>query len=619
MERRLAAILATDVVGYSSLMEIDEEGTLAALKAYREELIDPAIAERNGRIVKLMGDGSLVEFASVVDAVNCAVAIQISLAERNDGLDNDQKIELRIGVHLGDVIVEGDDIYGDGVNIAARLEGLAEPGGICLSRAARDQVRDRLDVELEDLGEISVKNIARPVRVFRIATGAPGVVKARRLRPSRLRLHAAIAVLALLLVAGGATWWIKPWDRLSGSPTAGVAPIGRLAKPVIAVLPFENLSKDPGEDYFSEGLSEDIINALGQYRGLAVIAYNAALPYRGGSMNLQEISDALGVRYLVEGTVRRTGEKIRISTRLTDAQQGILLWSERFDNESKDVFAIQDAITRRVAGTLISNLTRIEQQRALAKSTENLGAYDLVLRGRAKLRRATRRANRSARQMFERAIEIDSKYAAAYAWLGRAHYQTATDGWTEFPGQSLERAETYAQQASILDPRAVEAWRTLARIHSLKFQIERALAEIDQAISINPSDAEALADRGTILLYSGRLEEAIAAYEPAFVFDPNLRADYVFARGLGYYLLRRHMDAIKVLERGVARYPDYVFIRVALVAAYGQLGQIADARRNADEVRRILPIFDPRLFGTRFRDSALQEYLAEGLKKGGLL
>ena len=619
MERRLAAILATDVVGYSSLMEIDEEGTLAALKAYREELIDPAIAERNGRIVKLMGDGSLVEFASVVDAVNCAVAIQISLAERNDGLDNDQKIELRIGVHLGDVIVEGDDIYGDGVNIAARLEGLAEPGGICLSRAARDQVRDRLDVELEDLGEISVKNIARPVRVFRIATGAPGVVKARRLRSSRLRLHAAIAVLALLLVAGGATWWIKPWDRLSGSPAPDVAPIGRLAKPAIAVMPFKNLSNDPAEDYFSDGLTEDIINSLGRYRGLAVMAYNAGLQYRDGATKPQEIGRALGVRYLVDGTVRRTGDKIRFSTKLIDAQQGILLWSERFDTESKDLFAIQDAITFRVAGTLISNLTRIEQERSLAKPTENLVAYDHVLRGRAEIRSATRPANRRATQMFERAIELDPDYAAAYAWLGRTHYQAAANGWTEFPGQSLERAETYAQQASTLDPRSVEALRTLARIHSMKFQIERALAEIDQAISINPSDAEALADRGTILLYSGRLEEAIAAYEPAFVFDPNLRADYVFARGLGYYLLRRHMDAIKVLERGVARYPDYVFIRVALVAAYGQLGQIADARRNADEVRRILPIFDPRLFGTRFRDSALQEYLAEGLKKGGLL
>jgi TolB-like protein len=417
--------------------------------------------------------------------------------------------------------------------------------------------------------------------------------------------------MALGLVAGAAAWWIGPWDRKSGPPTADVTLIDHLGKPAIAVLPFENLSKDPAEDYFSEGLSEDIINALGQYRGLAVIAYNAALPYRGGSVNLQEIGDALGVRYLVEGTVRRTGRKIRISTRLTDAQQGVLLWSERFDNESEDVFAIQDAITRRVAGTLISNLTRIEQHRSLAKSTENLGAYDLVLRGRAQLRRATRRANRSARQMFERAIELDSNYAAAYAWLGRAHYQAATDGWTEFPTQALERAEFYAQRASTLDPRAVEALRTLARIHSLKFQTERALAEIDQALAINPSDAEALADRGIILVWSGRPQDAIAAFKLAFVFDPNLRGDAVFSYGLAYYLMRRHKDAIRVLERGVARYPDFFFIRVGLVAAYSQLGQIADAHRNADEVRRLFPIFDPRTFGTRLHDSALREYLSE--------
>ena len=331
-------------------------------------------------------------------------------------------------------------------------------------------------------------------------------------------------------------------------------------KPSIAVLPFSNLSGDPTQDYFSDGLTEDIINALGRYQDLAVMAYNASLPFRSKTTNPHEIRRALGVRYLVKGTVRRTGEKVRISTRLTDAQKGTLLWSERFDNENKDILAIQDAIAHRVAGTLISNLTRVEQVRALSISTTNMGAYDLVLRGRAELRRATRSANRHARQSFERATELDSDYAAAYAWLGRAHYQQATDGWTEFPAQSLKLAESFAQKALTLDPRSVDAIRTLARIHAIQFQLERALAEIDQAISINPSHAEALGDRGVILLWSGQPEKAIAAFEPAFVFDPNLRGDYVFSYGLSYYSLHRHKEAIKILENGASLYPNYVFV-----------------------------------------------------------
>jgi adenylate cyclase len=619
MERRLTAILAADVVGYSRLIRADEEGTLAAFNALRAELIDPKIADHHGRVFKLMGDGMLAEFASVVDAVRAAAEVQQAVAIRNADIPQEKRIEFRVGINLGDIVIDGDDIHGDGVNVAARLEGLAEPGGIYVSAAVYDQVRDRIDFPFEDLGEQNLKNIDRPVRVFRIATGTVGVVEARRLHPSRRRLQVAITVLALLLVAGGAAWSIKPWDPVPVPPDHDVSPFDRLGKPSIAVLPFNNLSSDPAEDYFSDGLTEDIINSLGRYQGLAVMAFNAGLQYRGGATKSQEIGLVLGVRYLVEGSVQRTGDKIRFSTRLTDAQRGLLLWSERFDTENKDIFAIQDAITLRVAGTLISNLTRIEQERSLAKPTENLGAYDHVLRGRAELRSATRRTNRRAIQTFERAIELDPDYAAAYAWLGRAHYQAASNGWTEFPEQSLERAEFFAQQASNLDPRAVEALRTLARIHSLKFQIKRALAEIDQAISINPSDAEALGDRGTILVWSGRLEEAIEVYKPAFVFDPNLRGEHVFSHGLAYYLLRRHEDAIRVLERGVARYPDYIFIRVVLVAAYGQLGQIVEARRNAEEVRRIFPIFDPGTFGARLRDPALQEYLAEGLKKGGLL
>jgi adenylate cyclase len=618
LQRRLSAILAADVVGYSRLMGEDEEGTLVALTSHRTELFEPRFADHNGRLVKTTGDGFLVEFSSVVDAVRCALSIQEHMRDRNATIPEDRQIVLRIGINLGDVIVQDDDVYGDGVNVAARLEGLAEPGGICLSRAARDQVRDRLDIELEDLGETTVKNIARPVQIFRVTTGTDSIGKMRAAGPSRWLRRTAITVLAALVVVGSVAWWTKPWDRLTDPPTTDSSAIRPLSRPAIAVIPFRNLSGDPTQDYFSDGLTEDIIHALGRYRDLAVMAYNATLPFRGATTNPKEIRRRLSVRYLVEGTVRRTGEKVRISIKLTDAQKGTLLWSERFDNENKDILSIQDAITRRVAGTLITNLTRVEQRRALSKSTANMGAYDLVLRGRAELRRATRSANRRARRMFERAAEIDSNYAAAYSWLARGHYQVASDGWSEFPSQALEHAQSFAQKALTLDPLSVEALRTLARIHAVRFQVDRALAVIDQAISINPSDAEALGDRGVILVWSDKPKEALAAFEPAFIFDPNLRGDYVFSRGLSYYLLRRHKEAIKILERGASRYPNYVFIRAALVAAYGQLGKVTEAHRNAEEVKRLLPIFDPKVFGSRLQDPALRKYLTEGLKKGGL-
>ncbi len=620
-QRRLAAILAADVAGYSRLVRGDEEGTLSALKAHLAELFEPTIADHRGRIFKTMGDGLLAEFASVVDAVRCALEIQDAMAARNEDVADDRRITFRVAVHLGDVVAEGDDLYGDGVNVASRLEGLVEPGHVCVSASAFELVRDKLSVGFEDLGEQRLKNIDRPLRAYRVLAapdqagrviGPPGsnIVRWRRL--------AAVSAL-VVAVAAGAGAWLRPWAPALDPPSAGrTAPPPFADKPSIAVLPFENLGGDPSQDYFSDGLTEDIVNALGRYPTLAVMAYNAVLPYKRQAVRPAEAGRALGVRYLVQGSVRRAGRRVRVSIRLTDAKKGLLLWSERFDRELDDVFAVQDAITRRVAGTLIVNLTRIEQKRALAKPTGNLDAYDLVLRGRAGLRRASRGGNRQARRMFERAAKLDANYAAAYAWLGRAHYQMATDGWTEFPGESLKRAEELAQKALSIDPRTIEGHRTLSRVHAIQFQLERAITEIDRAVALNPSDAEAHGDRGVILLWAGRLEEAAASLETAFAFDPNLRGDFVLAHGLAYYSLRRHREAISVLERGAARYADYVFIPAALVAAYGQIGRTAEARRNAEKVRRILPIFDPAVFGSRFQNRAHYEYLAEGLRKGGL-
>jgi adenylate cyclase len=619
-ERRLAAILAADVVGYSRLMREDEEGTHAALTAHRAELIEPCVAEHRGRVFKTTGDGLLVEFASVLDAVRAAIAFQKGMLERNADLPEGRRIEFRIGVNLGDIIVQDDDVYGDGVNVAARLEGLADPGGIWISGSAFEQVRDKLSVGFEDLGERQVKNIDRPVHVFRVSVtvvAADNAIGRSRSSPKRWQQPAIVAVVGAAIGAGGAIWWWLPWQPPSVPSSVEPVEAPLADGPTIAVLPFESLG-GAAEDYFSQGITEDVITALGRHRALGVMAYNATLPYKGKAAT-PAVGRALGVRYLLEGSVRRAGERVRVAARLTDADRGMLLWSDQFDEESKDVFAIQDAITSKITGMLIANLTRVEQERSSAKPTESLDAYDLVLRGRERLAQVSRSDNRAARELFERAVELDPNYADAYAWLARGHYQMVANGWTEFPVRDLERIEELAQQALSLDRDTLEAYRILSRSHALQFQLERAISEIDQAVALNPSDAQAHGDRGLILVWASRPEEGVAALETAFAYDPNLRGEYVLTRGIGYYLLRRHDDAIKVLERGATRYPDNAFIAAALVAAYGQLGRTDQAQRNAEKAKRLLPFFDPTTFGSRLPDRAHYEYLAEGLRKGGLL
>lgn len=617
--RKLVAVMCADVVGYSRMIGEDAEGTLTMLASHMSELIEPAIARHHGRIVKTTGDGILAEFASPVAAALAALEIQEGLRSRNAGVPEGNRQWLRIGLTLGDVMVRDGDIFGDAVNVAARLQALADSGGVYASGAVVDQLRGHIGFAWDDVGHKALKNIARPVRTFRLlrAANAPSkILGPLRGRTSGLVLGAA-ALLALVVIVGF-IWLRLPADftRPEGAPPA--SELAPQEKPTVAVLPFANQSGDSANDYFSDGITEDIINALGHFSPLTVMAYNATLPYKGKAAPPAEVGRALGVRYLVEGSVRRAADRVRVSIRLTDAGRGILLWSENFDEQLKDVFTVQDAITRRVAGILASNVTLLEEQRALAKPAGNLDAYDLVLRGRAELRRTTRASNREARQHFERALELDPNYAAAHAGLGLAYYDMVVLGWTEFSDDMLARAEELARRALSIDPESVEAHRLLSRVHNVLLQYAPALLEIDRALALNPSDAESHSQRGSILLWTGRLEEAIAAFETAFLLNPGLSASSALDLGLAYYTAHRHDDAVRFLEREALRHPDFVFIPVVLAAAYAQLGRSADTQRMAETVRRRLPVFDPQTFGSRFQNRAHHDYLIDGLRKAGL-
>jgi TolB-like protein/class 3 adenylate cyclase/cytochrome c-type biogenesis protein CcmH/NrfG len=628
VERRLAAIVATDVVGYSRLIEADEEGTLARLTELRCSVIDPAVARHRGRIVKTTGDGLLIEFASVVEAVRCAAEIRDEVSRRCELEDAERQIRLRIGVNLGDVVVESGDIFGDGVNIAARLEGIAEPNSIYLSQAARDQLEGKLQVGLEDLGERHLKNIARPVRVYRVRDAlAPGA----RLRPTatargRRTLALAAVSAAVLMIGGG--WWL--WSQFGGAgkpPTASVSPpeastsadrLRAKGRTPIAVLPFANLSDDEKQNYFSDGLTEEIITALGRFSSLSVVARNAVMHYKGTARNPQAIAQRLGVRYLVEGSVRRTEKQVRVSVQLSDPVQGRVLWAHQFNSDLSDLFTMQDEITQRIVGVLAVRLTRAEQERVSKKATENLEAYDLVLHGRTQLASAGRRANVDARQMFQRAIELDANYADAYVELGRSYRIAVDQGWTMDPSGTLDRAEAAARKAIELDDHNSRAHGLLARIMVMRRQFELAKTAARRALELNPSDAEGHYALGTVLLYTGEIEAAIEALLTAQAFSPDRDEYSTFHLALAYYVAGRYQDTVEFVEGVIGRGASHSFTYFVLAMAYGQLGKAEDARAAATIARQQNPVFDPDRFGSLLRDPTHRAKVREGLRKAGI-
>ena len=626
-ERRLAAIVQADVVGYSRLIGLDEEGTLARLRRHRAEWIDPKIAEHRGRIVKTMGDGLLLEFPSVVNATRCAVDIQRGMADRNAGLGDDRRIEFRIGVHLGDVVVADGDIYGDGVNIAARLEALAEPGGICLSRAARDQVLDRLDFPLKDLGEIKVKNIARPVQVFKAVLGGRAAPAGRK--PSTRSYRYGTAALIAIVVA------FYSYDVWFGNDLADVEPaaVARMAhalpeKPSVAVLPFDNMSSDKEQDYFADGMVEDLITDLSKVSGLFVISRNSTFTYKGRAVKVREVAEELGVRYVVEGSVRRAGDTLRINVQLIDALSGRHVWADRYDGDMADVFDLQDRITAKIVTALA--VTLVPGKAKIDRGTSNPAAYDAVLRGWNYLRIAPNDAKNYplARARFETALDLDKDYGRAHLSLAAAWWWSTRRGEylvmgvTTYP-QGLAEAKSHLK-AAMKTPTPL-GHRIQSEMYRSAGQFDEAIAEAERAVALDRNNTEGYKALASAQIWAGRLNDAMKSLQTADRLDPeNLRPNWA-CHGVANLLLGNYAEAARYLELSVAARPNLDWTYRYLIAAYGHLGgteKAKEAIQKMNELRiangyRPWTVADVASFSTLKRDKD-KETLLLGLTKAGL-
>jgi adenylate cyclase len=576
--RRLAAILAADVVGYSRLMGADEEGTLERLKALRREYIDPKIALHRGRIVKTTGDGLLVEFASVVDAVRCAAEVQQAAPEWNAGVAVDRRIELRIGINLGDVIADGDDdLYGDGVNIAARIEALADAGGLFVSGTVYDQVRDRLPFAFEDMGDQQVKNIARPIRVYRVLLGDVA---------SKL----------------------------------GV-PLPLSEKPTVAVLPFQNMSGDPEQEYFSDGIAEDIITDLSRSRSLFVIARNSSFTYRGRSVNVRQVARELGVRYVLEGSVRRAGTRVRVVAQLVDAETGNHIWADRYDRAIEDVFAVQDEITVAVVTAIVPVVADAELRRALRKPPESLGAWEVYQRGLWHFGKMTRADNEQARVYFERAIALDGGFAAAYSYLALT-YVTEGGVFSERPiNETAGLAATTARRAVEYDPGDADALSTIAHAAFLTGNHQEARKWASRADACGASSAWVMGIKGTLLVWGGNASEGRNTIRTALRLNPRDPRNRLFGSSIAasYYFEHDYLAAIEAANWAITEYPTYHTPYRWLAASLGQLGKVEEAREALRQAVAVSPTGFDMLVGSRppWFLPEQQEHLLDGLRKAG--
>ena len=584
VERRLAAILAADVAGYSRLMGADEEGTHAALKVYRHEIIDPKIAEHRGRIVRIIGDGLLVEFASVIAAVRWAVEVQRAMGERNAGLPQEKRIEFRMGINAGDIIIDGTDIWGDGVNVAARLETLAEPGGICVSSRVQEDVHGSLEIAFEDIGEQQLKNIVRPVRVYRV--------------------------------------------RLKGATKA--APAQHPHKPSIAILPFNNMSGDPEQEYFADGMVEEITTALSRTRWLFVIARNSSFTYKGRAVDVKQVGREMGVRYVLEGGVRKSADRVRITAQLIDASTGAHLWADRFDGSLEDIFELQDQVTASVVGAIAPRLEQAEVERAKHKPTESLDAYDYFLRGIASLHSWTKESNDEALRLFNKAIELDSDFASAYGMASWCYVRRKGSRWIIDRAQETAETARLARRAAELgwDDAVALAWGGFALAYVVH-DVEVGAALIDRALQLNPNLAEAWHFSGWVRIYLGEPEVAIEHLAHAMRLSPLDPLTFVaqMAIAFAHFFAGRYDDASSWAEKALATSPPGlrerpVYHPALLIAAASNslAGRLEEARNAIARLRQLNPT--PHISNLKNqiplrRPEDLARY-TEGLRKAGL-
>jgi len=581
IERRLTAILAADVAGYSRLMGADEEGTLAGLKAHRRALVDPKITEHRGRIVKTTGDGILVEFASVVDALRCAVDVQRGMVERNADVAQEKRIEFRLGLHQGDIIIDGDDIFGDGVNVAARLEGLAEPGGICMSGRVQEDARGKLDVAFEDAGEQQLKNIERPVRVYRVRLG-------------------------------GAAASPRPALPLPG-------------KPSIAVLPFQNMSGDPEQDYFADGIVEEIITALSRFRQLFVIARNSSFTYKGRAVDVKQVSRELGVRYVLEGGVRRAANRVRITAQLIDAATGAHLWADRFDGGLEDIFDLQDEVTTNVVGAIAPKLEQAEIDRAKRKPTENLDAYDYYLRGMASLYQfSSREAIDKALRFFYRAIELDADFASAYGTAAWCYTMIKSSSWTTDYGRETAETARLARRAVELgkDDAVALSYAGWALAYVVR-DLDAGGAFIDRALALNRNFLAAWHSSGWVRIWLGKPDEAIEHFAHAMRLSPldPLMPEVQAGTAHAHLFAGRYDEACSWAGMALRELPD-LHVALRIVAASNALGgrmeEAKDACMRLQQLSPALSVANLRdSLGPYRRPEDLARY-EEGLRKAGL-
>ena len=575
MERRLSAILAADIAGYSALMAADEARTVRDLKGHQAVVL-PMIGEFAGRIIDTAGDGILAEFPSVVNAVKCALAIQSKMAERNAAIEPERRMQFRVGINIGDVVYDDARIYGDGINVAARLEGIAEAGGICISGKVYEEINGRVDLDYQDIGEQRLKNIARPVRAYRV------------------RLDAVVTAA----------------DPAPALP----------ARPSIAVLPFLNMSGDPEQEFFADGITEDLITDLSKASGLFVIARNSSFAYKGRSVKVQEIGRDLGVRFVLEGSVRKAGNRLRITAQLIDAGNGGHLWAERFDRDLIDIFSTQDEVVEKIVAALAVTLTRGEQQRLYRRGTASVEAYETWLRARALLSRGARELVAQARTLYRRAIEIDGNFPAPHAGLALAGISDYSSGWAADPAQALDEAETWARRALELNDQDPVSHMALGNVLLWRRDHEGALAEFHRMIELDPNFAQGHTATGMALMYAGRPAEALEPIATAMRFDPHYPPIVLHFLAQANFSLGQYEVAAQLLRDRIARNPYTDSSRMLLAACYGHLGRLDDARATWAALLEVNPDFSliQRERVMPYKNAGDFQRIVEGLTKASL-